>query len=481
MTNTLTPDSSSWIVEAWSQTTPVSPNGRPAPVSKEGMELQAGIVVRLMTQMLRCSDPDEACRLLANRLQQFLGCRQVAVGLVPRQQHRCPIRGLSGVVRFDSHTRFIAAIQDALEETLAHESEMQWPQCSTEAQHAALAHEKLTGVLGAECVASLPLRDGDGQIVGAVLFVDEPAESAFALMHRFGAAMSSCLAVLERQHTSSVTRRVRRIQDRLASWQGRAVALSVLFVALLLLVPWPYRVTCESQIQPVIRRYVVAPYDGTLASSEASPGDVVHAGDVLARMDEREIRWELATLEADYARAEKERDAAMAAHRTSSAQLAELEMERLDIEIKQQQHRMDNLAIRSPIDGIVVAGDLEKAQGAPLTIGQTLYEVAPLDQMSIEVNVPEEDIAFVDQGMEVVVALDSFPGDQIKGTLHQIHPQAEIRDKESVFVAEFELENSDGRLRPGMNGWANIKGKRRSLGWILFHKPWGSLRRALAW
>ena len=171
----------------------------------------------------------------------------------------------------------------------------------------------------------------------------------------------------------------------------------------------------------------------------------------------------------------------MAGHRTSAAQLAELEMERLEVQIKLLEHRMENLAIRSPIDGIVVAGDLERAEGAPLTIGQTLFEVAPLEKMNVEVEVPEEDISNVKQGMQVRVSLDAFPEDQISGTLTRIHPQAEMKDHASVFVAEFELTNSQGELRPGMNGWAEVTSGRRSLGWILFHKPWTSIRRALAW
>ena len=482
MTEQLTANSGSWIVETWSQSTPVSVASRPPkPVAQDGIELQAEIIIRVMTQMLRCPDPDEASRLLANRLQQFLGCRQVAVGICPRQRHRCRICGLSGVVRFDSQSRFITGIQDALEETLAHESATQWPLRERNDQHGAMAHEKLVGILGAECVVSLPLRNSDEEIVGVILLVDEPAESVLDLLHRYGAALASCLEALERERGNMFSRTARKVHDKLSSWRGRAISVAAACLALLLVVPFPYRVDGQCQVQPVTRRFVVAPYDGTLESSQVSPGDVVKAGDVLARMDEREISWELASLTADLAHAEKERDSAMAVHRTSGAQLAKLEMERLQVQIKMLEHRIENLAIRSPIDGIVVAGDLEKAQGAPLTIGQTLFEVAPLEKMNVEVNVPEEDIAYVTQEMEVVVNLDAFPDAPITGVIDRIHPQAELRDKESVFVAEFEMGNFDQRLRPGMNGWAEITGQKRSLGWILFHKPWNSMRRAISW
>ncbi len=156
-------------------------------------------------------------------------------------------------------------------------------------------------------------------------------------------------------------------------------------------------------------------------------------------------------------------------------------MKRLNVQIALLEHRIESLAIRSPIEGIVVAGDMEKAEGAPLTIGQTLFEVAPLDRMTVEVRVPEEDVSYVTPGMPVDVTLDALADETISGKILRVSPQAELKDHESVFVAEFEWKNLDGRLRPGMNGWAEVTGPRKSLGWILFHKPWASVRRALAW
>ena len=63
----------------------------------------------------------------------------------------------------------------------------------------------------------------------------------------------------------------------------------------------------------------------------------------------------------------------------------------------------------------------------------------------------------------------------------RIHPRSEVVDDESVFIAELKLDNPDGSLRPGMNGQARVESERRSLGWVLFHKPWMSCRRAVAW
>ena len=144
-------------------------------------------------------------------------------------------------------------------------------------------------------------------------------------------------------------------------------------------------------------------------------------------------------------------------------------------------HRAENLEIKSPVDGIVVSGDLERAEGAPLTIGQTLFEIAPLEKMIVEVAVPDDEVSQVDEGQAIVVRLDAYPGDRWQAVVTKVQPRSEIREQDNVFVAEAALDNTDGRLRPGMRGRAKIVTPRRPLGWILFHKSWEFLTKKLIW
>ncbi len=482
MSNTLSAGAEGWVVEAWSQGLPAPRADRAASTgSAQDAAAQAEFIIRAITQLLQCRDPADACRLLANRLQQFLGCGRVAVGLCESRRRRCRLRGLSGVVRFDVHSGLVHAVQDALNEALLRGCCTSWPPPDASQRHALLAHQKLVSLLGAQCVASLPLRDGDGRIVGLIQLIDEPAPWALRLFEHHAAALAAVLGALQRAQRSFASRALRQLARRCAGWRGRAVLLAAVVVLAGLAVPVPHRVRCHCQVQPVTRRFVVAPYDGTLEKCLVAPGDVVQAGAVLARMDPREIQWELAGLKADLARARKERDAAMAAHKTSSAQVAELEMQRLQLQMQLLEHRLANLAVRSPLAGIVVTGDLEKAEGAPLTIGQSLFEIAPLEKMVFEVSIPEKDISYVQPGMPVTVSLDACPAQAIEGVLQRIHPQAETRDHDSVFVADMELDNPQGWLRPGMHGSARVSSGYRRLGWILFHEPWSRVRRLGGW
>ena len=202
------------------------------------------------------------------------------------------------------------------------------------------------------------------------------------------------------------------------------------------------------------------------------PGDLVQAGDVLARLDGSVIRMELSSLRAEYERESKRCDAALSSGNIAESQIAQHEMQKIALDVSLLEKRMANLEIKSPLAGVVVSGDLQKVEGAPLAVGQSLFEIAPLGKMVVEVFVPEEEISYVEPGMQVAFRTDAYPLSIFTGTITRVHPRSEMRNEQSVFVAELLLENAATNLRPGMNGTAKIVSQRRALGWIMFHKAW---------
>jgi len=63
----------------------------------------------------------------------------------------------------------------------------------------------------------------------------------------------------------------------------------------------------------------------------------------------------------------------------------------------------------------------------------------------------------------------------------KVHPRAELRDQTTVFIAEVHLDNSDNRLSPGMSGRARIETRKRSIGWILFHRSANAIAQRVGW
>lgn len=236
---------------------------------------------------------------------------------------------------------------------------------------------------------------------------------------------------------------------------------------------------CE--IQPVSLRYIAAPFGARLLQTEVEPGDEVTTGQLLARLDGEEIRWELSGATAEFDRAAKERDSHLVEKDFNAAQVARLDMARIDAKASVLRQRSDQLEIRSPVDGVVISGDLRKAEGAPLTTGQTLLEIAPLDEMVLEIGIPEDDITHVSVGQTVVAVLNALPERNWVGQITRIHPRSELVDQDYVFVAEVHFQNDLGLLRPGMKGRAKITTDNHQLGWNLFHKAFDQVRFWTGW
>ena len=170
-------------------------------------------------------------------------------------------------------------------------------------------------------------------------------------------------------------------------------------------------------MQPVQRRFVAAPLDGPLSNVAVRPGDTVAAGDLLATINPREIEYELAGVRAEWNRADQEKRGLIAQHDFAASKIASLETERLKLQTNLLEYRRDNLEIRSPIAGVVVAGDLKHSEGTPVTKGQTLFEVAPLGETVVEIAIPEHEWASVRTGMPVTFELYALPGQTKHGKL----------------------------------------------------------------
>ena len=146
-------------------------------------------------------------------------------------------------------------------------------------------------------------------------------------------------------------------------------------------------------------------------------------------MDGREILWELAGVNAEMQRAETKRDAHVASHETPQAVMAELETRTLTNRKELLEFRESNLQMISPIDGIVLAGSLDRRENYPVTKGQVLYEIAPLDQLRVEVGIPADEVMHVSVGDPVNLYFEGAGAETISGTIKKIRPRSEIRDQ----------------------------------------------------
>ena len=70
------------------------------------------------------------------------------------------------------------------------------------------------------------------------------------------------------------------------------------------------------------------------------------------------------------------------------------------------------------------------------------------------------------------IRLTATNGDPIEQPIDGVYPSAELRDDQNVFVAQINVDNSDGTLRPGMRGDAIAYGPIRPWLWSLVRSGW---------
>ena len=198
-------------------------------------------------------------------------------------------------------------------------------------------------------------------------------------------------------------------------------------------------------------------------------------------MDDQEIRYDLIGVRAEKQQAAKKREIELAERDVSQSLLSDLERQRLVAQQQLLEYQQGQVELRSPIDGVVLSGSLERAHGMSVDLGKVLYEVGPLSPLKIQMAIPGEEIAQVKTKDQVRVWIRGLEHDSFVAKIENIRPRSELHDGRNVFVAELTIDNESGLLRPGMEGNVRIDCEPQRLGWSLFHKPWDYLVSRLTW
>ncbi len=426
-------------------------------------------------------DFSECGRRLANHLREIFGCETVALSLKSWHGHRLvAVSGETGPV--ESHSPGRRALFSHLAEaahqgrTLVYQRDGHHGSGPSAAPVAIPLREWFDPAVS----ICLPLNDAEGVTRGACLFLwkSEPPDfgNKRILIEAASPEVASLLALLYRAKPGSVlgpivrlwrrgTKKVRRTLGGIAAVAGLGTLLPL---------PYPVRATCE--LQPVVRRVIAAPFDGVLLRATARAGEVVTEGQLLAEMDGRELRSQLAEAVANRERAAKESDQALAEGRIAEARMAALEAEGLSHEIELLEYRRKHLEVRSPINGLILRGDLERSEGAPMRVGDPLFEVGPLEHLVAEIAVEATDVPLVNPAAHVTLKFESNANETLHSAILRVAPKSEWIDDRNVFLCEAEIANPAGRLRAGLEGKAKIEGPRRPLAWIWLRDAWLALR-----
>ena len=110
------------------------------------------------------------------------------------------------------------------------------------------------------------------------------------------------------------------------------------------------------------------------------------------------------------------------------------------------QQQVANAYIRSPIDGIVAAREVEPGQVA--SPGTNLMRIVGLGSVYYEPTISETDFASTAVGNAVTVQVDALPGHAYQGKVSAVYPAASATNR--VFTLRVTVSNPNNELRPGM-------------------------------
>ncbi len=426
--------------------------------------------------------PEQLAFALTNNLRNQLGCEQVSLGLARRR--RIKILSISGLDHVATATPGIAPLHAAMEECLDLGTPIVCQQQGVQFEEGLSGRHRLhaqwRSAANGDSVASIPLKVGERTV--GVLSLRQNEEQPFDRQQIDEIAMRVQPFVpvllmsrrasrgIFRHLTESVLEGVSVLTGR-GRWRAKIATAAVAGVlAWAVFGTMSYDVSVPCTVAPAEVRHVSVPFDGVLEQAHVLPGDAIGKGQILCSLKHDELEDQRSELMAELKVLEHEANQAMAENVPANVQLALARKRLIATQLTILENRIERANVRAPIDGVVASGDLRKRLGSVVTKGDPLFEIAPVDELMLELRVPERDVDDLSQGLEGRFASTARPEECSTFTVERVRPTAEICKNQNVFVAEARGDLSCDQLRPGMEGVASVHVGRRPVWWVLFHR-----------
>ena len=219
--------------------------------------------------------------------------------------------------------------------------------------------------------------------------------------------------------------------------------------------------------------------NGRLHSVNVHLGDAVRRGQMIAKVEDREIQEQVRQAEASFAVAAatiRQREADLKLAQTNldrnrslldrqllpkqtyddtearyQAAVAQLDLAKAQFE--QAKSRLDelrinlsNTVISSPVDGFVAKRFLDP--GASVSPNVPVASVVDIRTVRMVANLVEKDVKRVVVGTQAAVEVDAFPGETFTGRVNRVAPVFDPATRTAEM--EIEVPNPGYRLKPGM-------------------------------
>ena len=272
-------------------------------------------------------------------------------------------------------------------------------------------------------------------------------------------------------------RRARGIETLVSRFGVRNVALAGILVAFALAAAWwsfgrgqqvnvllaqtgdaAQVVYATGTVEPVHWAKITAPQRKRIVELCKCEGEPVRAGDVLARLDDgeeravlRELKARLARLRADVERIAKLVERSITSRTTLDEKRTQVR--EYEARVAAQDDRIADLALKSPMNGVVLRRDGEVGEIAGTGADAALLWVGRPRPLQVVAEVNEDDIVKVRPGQKVLLRHEGHERGPLKATVARVTPKGDPDTK--TFRAYLELPD-DTPLMIGMSVEANI-------------------------
>jgi HlyD family secretion protein len=142
----------------------------------------------------------------------------------------------------------------------------------------------------------------------------------------------------------------------------------------------------------------------------------------------------------------------------ATSQVAQAGVKSAQVALDRAKQNLAYTNIYAPIDGVVVSRNVDQGQTVAASLSAPeLFKIAnDLSEMQILAQVGEGDIAQIKEGQPVEFTVQALQGQTFKGTVKQVRLQSTTTDNVVNYTVVVSVDNTQGKLLPGMTARANF-------------------------
>ena len=189
-------------------------------------------------------------------------------------------------------------------------------------------------------------------------------------------------------------------------------------------------------------------------------GDAVKKGQVIIKFENKEYENQQAVDSRKLSLELAELERASQQNLLSLGGVTEREMRNTEVTITNARYNLENAEINigkmdviAPFDGVIVSLP-HYTQGVRVNQNSPMVGIMHYSQMYMEINLPESNMAYINNNQRVNITHYTLPGDTISGVISEMSPA--ISTETRTFRCKVLIDNKDLKLRSGMSVKADI-------------------------